>query len=346
MSSEPKRILIIKLWAIGDIVMATPVVESLRVRFPQSRITWLADDRYSDILTGMPGLDEVISFDASRWQKLFRRGNWLAFAAATRSLRRRLATGRFDIVLNYSADKWWAPAFNVAHRSVGLTYVRRPFLKGFYTDWVEETVPIHATRYSMKICGPLGCREDIVRMRVGRLPDERDFISSFCASRALDRSLPIVALSPYSSNAAKDWPEPQFANLALALSSKYGSQTVITHSPQDEERAKRLAGQCGALVSGAISLRQFAALLGTADLVVSNDTSGMHIASAVNTPLVALFGPTNAWQYAPLQGDVRILSASDEEGADRGIENICFERVLAAAQELLEVSLPHPSPSA
>lgn len=100
------RVLIVKMWALGDILMATPLLTNLRERFPDVQISWLVDASHADILRDHSLIDELFVFNSGRWRRKLRRGNVLGWLAEGRSWYRAMQSRRFDAVINCHPEKW------------------------------------------------------------------------------------------------------------------------------------------------------------------------------------------------------------------------------------------------
>ncbi|MDR3709572.1 MAG: glycosyltransferase family 9 protein [Capsulimonadaceae bacterium] len=329
------RILIVKLWAIGDMIMATPIVDALRKRYPGCHISWLAHTEYASVLEGAPGIDEVIPLDATAWLRWFRRGRWIGFLRETRKMRRSLRERKFDIVINYSAGKWWGVWFNIAPKSYGLLFKPLSPLRLFYTKSIAETTSMHTVRFHMLLAPLLDCPADNVVMVAGHMPNEGEYIDGFRATHSIDPGRPLVVMSPFSSNRTKDWPVERYATLADHLAEKFAATIVVSHSSVDRDRARELDRLTNAplVLPDSTTLLEYIALLRAANLVVCNDSSAMHLTAAVGTPLVALCGPIPYWEKMPLYGPTRIVAAHPKE--TRPIDEVPVEDAIRAADEML-----------
>jgi ADP-heptose:LPS heptosyltransferase len=171
-------------------------------------------------------------------------------------------------------------------------------------------------------------------MTVGKLADEELFLRSFFEKNEIRLGAPLIVISPFSSNASKDWPPERFGELAVHVESRYSAQIVMTHAPSELERARKLTADSAAriVVASGTSLLEYVAILRAARLVVCNDTSALHIAAAAGTPVVAMFGPTSPAETEPLVGERRIVTPKD---GSRSIEAITMQQVVEAVDELL-----------
>lgn len=296
MSADPDRILVIKLRATGDVVLATPVIENLKRRFPRARLSFLTEEASADILRWNPFLDELIVLPVRRWERAGFRGSWREQARFYRNLRRK----RFDLAIDLfgnprSAVLTWltgAPdrvgyafrgrrhAYNTVVTSSDQT--RHEVL--FHLEALEAMdVPVAADRPSVAVPGTVEGKAD-------RWLREN-------AARARG----VVGLNPGGGWAVKRWPPEYFGRLADALIDEYGVDVLILWGPGEEGLAGQVAGAMNnrPLLLPAVTLAELGAFLKRCRLLVSNDSGPMHMAAALNVPTVGIFGPTDPRAQGP-----------------------------------------------
>jgi heptosyltransferase-1 len=311
-----KRILIVKMWALGDILMATPIVRALHKQYPGCRITWLVEKQYAGVLEGSPLIDEVIAFDSATWRRYYRYGQIIPYLLVSTRLRRHLNAQKFDISINLTAEKWWSMWFNAAPIRIGLFPRLHPGAIGkIYTatiprgqdPWLHNTDHYLLTAEALGIPGPYD-----KQMVVGIKPEDRESSQQFLISHEnYDAGKGVMILHPGTSQASKCWPPEYFAKVADALADRFN--VVVTGSPGERELAERAASlmeRCKPIIAaGALpGIRQTAALVERADIVVTGDTSVLHMSSALDTPMVGIYGSTRARDNTPLFGRNILLS--------------------------------------
>lgn len=291
LSSPPERILIVKPSALGDIVHTLPVLNLLRRRFPEARISWLLGSAFADLLRGHPQLDEVVTFDRARFGK-----GWREPAAAVALVRflRDLEKRRFDLVLDLQGllRSGSLTALTRAPVRVGFSNARE-LAHLFYTHHVPvQTLEQHAIERYLSMCEAIGCARGPVEFRF--VTDEQDeaHVESLVGS-----SVPFAVLLPGTNWATKRWPVERFASLVNPLRERMGLSSVVAGGKDVIDLAMRIAGATN--VAGRTTLRQLVALLRRASLVIANDSGPMHIAAALGRPLVTMFGPTNPIRTGP-----------------------------------------------
>ncbi|HSR10291.1 MAG TPA: lipopolysaccharide heptosyltransferase I [Thermodesulfobacteriota bacterium] len=303
----PRFILIVKLSAIGDVVQTFPMVEALRKNYPEARIDWLVEEEAADILMGHPALDRVIVSRRKSWQR-----NVLRKPRPTlREIRDFVCSLRareYDWVIdNHGVFKSGVMVLLCrGKRKIGFRATRKIADEGNYLFTRERYKPLdietHAVERYVDLASQLGVRTERPSLRFEVPPESRERAEQLlkenrCASR------PIVVVHPMAKWDTKQWPRENFARLTAALSAR-GASVVLTGSPADEAFVREILSVAGepsraVNLAGKTGLRELAALFALADLVITTDTGPMHMAAAVQAPLIALFGPTAPWRTGP-----------------------------------------------
>ena len=336
------NLLIIKLRYIGDVLLATPTLRALKAARPDVRITMMVNRGTEGVLSGNPDIDEILVLDkgsvAAQWRLIV-------------ELRRR----RFDTVLDLTdGDRsaflsWISGAsvrigFNDEHRRRGICYSAvvppQPGLRHRIDRDLAALKPlgIHAreTPPSLWLTGEDDTAADQLLNRLG-----------------LSRDQPIMIVQPGARYWFKAWPAERFAELADRLANDYGFQVLIGGSREEEALAQRIqatARTSPVSIAGLTTLKQFASIAKRAALFVGNDSGAMHIAAAVGTPMVALFGPSNPDEWGPHGGRMMILykgldcracfHPTCERGELNCMQQLSVEAVYAASSQLLASGVP------
>jgi heptosyltransferase-1 len=295
LSDEHPRILIVKLSSFGDVLHALPTLEALRTLYPTGHLTWLVEAAYAPLLEGHPALDEV--WPAPR----LRPGQLLTGANPVRLYRllRRLRKNHFDVVIDLQGLLKSAVWVALARSPRKLGYDRTR--EGSYRVLSERLPPFdreaHAVRRYLNLAHRLGAPVTPPRFRLG-LGAAVD-ISHLLPSQSRDG---LVVLHPGARWPSKLWPAAAWARLGDWLSLEHRLEVAITGSPADQRLAEEIRGQMrqpAMLLTGRTSLKELAALLRRARLAVTTDTGALHLAAALGTKTVALFGPTAPWRTGP-----------------------------------------------
>lgn len=295
------NILIIKPSSPGDIIHALPVLRGLRQRFPDAAISWLVATHFADLLNADPDIHEVIPFDRKRFGRLWRSPSALReFLEFNSVLRRR----KFDLVVDLQGlfRSGYLARVTGARVRIGLPNSRE-FARSFHTHVARRpTQSEHAADFNWAVADMLGFE---------RAP--RDFsIRVHDADRTAAEGLlrPIVGpaggryavLVPATRWATKCWPAPNYGHLARILQDRFNMPSILVGGGDDVplgEVAVNHSEGAAHNLCGRTSLRQLAVLIENAAIVVTGDSTPMHMAAAFDRPLVAIFGPTNAARTGP-----------------------------------------------
>jgi heptosyltransferase I len=287
----PKRILIIKPSAIGDIVHALPAVARIRRKWPQAHISWLAATAYASLLENHPMIDEVIHFRRYRWGKRWYipEVQW-ELANFFKDLRRR----QFDLAIDFQGlfRSAVVALATGAPRRVGFASAREG-AAFFYTHRVEcSPAEEHAVDRNLKLAASVGCSDGPIEFPLAVDEADRRFVA-----RLVGPGVRFALFLPGTNWQTKRWPVEHYADLPEPLRKEFGLQTVVAGSARDAELSRLIPSNFD--LTGKTNLRQTVALLERAELVVANDSGPMHLAAALGKPLVTLFGPTSARRTGP-----------------------------------------------
>jgi len=291
----PQRVLIIRLSAIGDVVMASGLIPALREISPQSCIAWLVEPAAAPLLRHNPRLDEVIVLPRDEWQALWRARRPVALLRSVLSFRRALRARRFDVAIDAQGlfksglCAWWSGAA----RRVSL--IGREGSQWLMTERVmpkpDPLKPI-ATEYRSlaRHLGATGAyRMDLA---VGDAPRA----AAALALTAAGVRGPYAVLCPYTTRPQKHWFDERWAALAQRLAAE-GVTPVLLGGPSDAVLAPGIAVHAEGLINlvGRLKLDDTVAVIAGSSLLVGVDTGLTHMGSALNVPTVALFGSTRPY---------------------------------------------------
>jgi len=274
------HILLITLSNIGDVVLATPVIELLGQRFPGLRIDLAGDARSLSLLAGTPGLVRCFSKDKAR----VHRGVW--------HLLRDLRGERYDLAVDLRSPL-------IGH----LTRARQALC----VPWRGRPAGRHAAEDHVAVLRPLLGEVVPPPVRLHVPAGEADW----AAERLADLPRPRVAIAPGANWAPKMWPSGAYATLMQELAPVVGSW-VILGSAADREAAGPLLGLRDLAIVDAVGetgLLQAAALLQHCDAFVGNDSGLGHMAAAVGLPTLTVFGPGQPERYRPWSPQARVIVA-------------------------------------
>jgi lipopolysaccharide heptosyltransferase I len=296
------RFLIIRLGALGDIVHAMPVAAALRKAFPGSRIDWIVSGKHREILDLLTVLDAVIAVRDRRGV-----GEGVSLGAAVSALR----AARYDCAIDLQGLMKSALIARAsgAPRVIGFGrgYVREPLARYCYTatydpggaGTFDRTASRHILDLNLGILGALGVTSGPPEFPLAEVgsPIARGLQSQVGGEYAL--------LNPGAAWPNKRWPPERLAAVAVALQERHGLASIVIWGPGERTLAERAAAASGgsAVISPATTIRDLVALVRQARLMVSGDTGPTHIAAAVGTPIVGLYGPTRPERNGPWNPD-------------------------------------------
>ncbi len=300
-----KEILIIRTAYIGDVVMTIPILKPLKERFPDSRISFLTSAKAWEVLENNPYIDEIITYDPF-WFYPSSKREYFKFI---RMLRKK----PFDLIIEARGDireflflLWPLKArFKVSYDVGGGGYI--------LTNVVPYKGLCHKVLYHLDIARYLDCKVDNVEWGIYLTEDEEKRAVELLVKEGVDLSKPIVAIHPGARKELKCWSKEGFAKVGDMLTEKYGISLLLTGDKEEVslvEKVGRVMNGKYVNLAGKTTLREMAGILKRCSLFICNDSSPMHIAAAVNTPTVAIFGPSKSVETAPY-GDGHIVVEKD-----------------------------------
>nr|WP_312562832.1 lipopolysaccharide heptosyltransferase II [Anaerospora sp.] len=335
-----KNILIVKLSAIGDVIHALPVAHALKQEYPQARITWVVEKPAYDLLTNNPAIDEIILFDKPKFK------SFAGLLKYSPEFADKLKMRQFDLALDLQGLFKSAAivALSGAKQRVGYCNMRE------LSGWVSRPVcgaysKGHVVERYLDVARFLGCEVKTATFTVNNTPGEEINGAAIAAQAGLPAGHPYVILAPGTNWPSKCWPVERFSQLAAALKGS-GILSVITGAANDRSLALAIRNVCPEAIdlTGQTTLKELAFLMKGACCFIGGDTGPMHLAAAMQTPVIALFGPTDPARNGPYGDCHTVLTVQAEcrncwkrecpEGK-RCLAAIEVEPVLAAVQNTL-----------
>jgi lipopolysaccharide heptosyltransferase II len=330
------KILIVRYSALGDVVLATSVLDPLLAKHPGARVEWVTAPAYAPLLDGLPQLAAVHRLE---------KGTGAAFA-----LRRALA-GQFDVAIDLQ-NKARSAIVARAAAPRRVVFQRRSFGQAVGSLFGSDPplVRAHQTELYAEALAELGVEGP------GRTHVHHSAQALADAARLLDGvKAPIVALAPGASRATKRWAPERFAAVADALHAR-GASIVLAGGGADHEAFAAFRAAAKAPVAAdlsALSVEGLAAALARADLVVACDSGPVHLAAAAGRPVLAIFGPTSHVRWGPPSPSRVLRTAPDcspcsnhgDPSCPGGHGHRCLvdlpaDAVVAAAREMLATAPP------
>ena len=338
-SSSAKRILLMKLRYLGDVVLCTPVLPLLRKHFPDAKITFLVNPGTAEVLQDNPYVDEVWVLPRQLWWQ-----QW--------GMIQRMRDAKFDTVIDLTDGDRSAFLSWMTGASTRLGYNRERRWRGnFYSQVLPSAYgSMHMVEYHQQALAGLGIHEVIGNPEVylnsdAEQQDQKIFDDIF------PNDQPLVLLHPTARYAFKAWPLERFAALADWLAGK-GLGVGLIGSQQEMligQQIMNLSKHAPVSLMGKTSLPELTALMRRCHLLIGNDGGPLHMAAAVGCPVVGLYGPTDPAVWGPRGSHVKVIYKGVDcrpcfyPGCSRGEEScmrqISVEEVCQAAHSLLPASV-------
>mgnify|MGYP001161942426 CR=1 FL=1 len=300
------KILIVKLSAIGDVIHTLPALTALRRHYPDAQIDWLVEHPAADLVRGHDALNRVLVWRRREFVGLWKEGRVLAAAGFFLRQLRELRLSRYDLVVDFQAllkSSLWvflARGRRKAGFGPGMEHSENSHL--FLNDRVPAvSMEVHALDRGLKLLQALGIPVSEVRYDLPIGAEHEQEAATLLVENGIGPDQRLIAINPVAKWPTKLWPPERFRELADRLMES-GYQVAFTGSQEDRPFMDQITGSLRSRtvrLEGRTSLKVLAAVYRSAGLVISTDTGPMHLAAAVGTPVVALFGPTAPWRTGP-----------------------------------------------
>jgi len=363
--SQIKRALVVKLRHHGDVLLTSPVFQVLKNHAPHIEVDALVYHDTREMLTEHPAVSEVFTIDRD-WKNL----NPFAQGSHEWALLRALRTRRYDLVLHlteHPRGAWLTrllkPKYSVAQRAMGINegrdsrWWKSSFTHTYPTPRATFRHTVESNLDALRRIGvqPVTAEKQLVLVP-GKAANEK--VMGLLAAQGVEPKR-FIHIHPTSRWFFKTWPAEKFAALILELG-RAGLKVVLTAAPTADERAMIAAIKTELKapvvdLTGALSLKELAALTGQARAFVGVDSAPMHMAAAMQTPTVALFGPSGEAHWGPWGVVHRIVASQNPRHTCRPCGNdgcggskvseclteLPVSQVLAALNELLATQAGH-----
>lgn len=331
-------IAIVKLSALGDVIHALPVARALRRHLPEATLTWIVEAREQAILRDHPDIDRVIPVDTRRWRRLLRtpagaREVWEKLGR----LRTRVRHARFDVAVDLQglAKSGFLTLYSRAPLRIGFARSHCRELNWLFTNH-HVTPParaVHVVDQYLSLLSPLGVPATPAEFHVPVRPKADRCMADFLGEHGVKSTDRIVALNPGAGRPEKRWPVAHFRALAERLGTEGEARVLLLWGPDEIHMARQIGDELSTrpLLAPPTDLDELAALLRRCSLMVANDTGPLHLAAALGTPALGLFGPTRAARNGPYGPRCRGLQSPDSTMAA-----LSPDTAFTAARALLE----------
>ena len=327
------KILIVKLGAVGDVVHALPSLRSLRKAFPDAFIAWVVEEKSKDVITGNPDLDEVIVFERKKIQRGFK--SLKGIGPSLRDISaflKRLRGHSFDIAIDFQTlfKSGLIAYFSGAKKRVGFDKWRE--LNRLFTNTRVASVSEHTVDKYLELAKAIGARPDPTPVKIEYSTEDASYIKGFIEKEGLSEKK-WVALNPGASWPSKLWGCDRYAAVCDKLADA-GIPVVTIWGPGEEGLVDGIMKKVKSKPSVApkTSIKQLACLLENAGLYVGGDTGPLHMAVAMGTQVVGIYGPSDPKRNGPYGGGHRVLQADIECAS-------CWKRVCSSMECMERVSV-------
>ena len=294
------NILIVKLSAIGDVIHTLPSLAALRELYPEAHITWVVEEAAAGLVNNHPLLNAVLISRRKSWIKYLRKGEFSRPLREMRAFLRELRKRPYDLVIDFHGLLKSALIVLLSGGKRKLGYDSMQELSGlFYNEKIPEDMNKHAVDRYLDFPRHLGAKIAKAQFILPSDNAAQARIQSLLEKYHLENKK-FIAVNPVAYWETKLWDDEKFARLADLIKAKLDIEVVFTGSEKEsiEKITARMQDKAVNL-AGETTLPQLAYLYQKALLLVTTDSGPMHLAAAVGTPVVALFGPTNPQRTGP-----------------------------------------------
>jgi lipopolysaccharide heptosyltransferase I len=290
-AAAPSRFLIVRLGSLGDIIHAIPAAAALRAALPSAIIDWAVDPRYVDLIKMVTVVNHPVPLDP--------RAGMIRLFATMSELRRR----KYTVAIDFQGLIKSATIARLAgaKRVLGFpqAHVREQAARAFYTDAPEKIRAAHVVFKNLELVSALGIDvgAPAFPLNVPKTAAVQDVEARFGGA-------PFALINPGAAWPNKRWPAERYGGVAAAIRERFGWRSLVLWGPKEQALADAVvqASNGAAVLAPHTSIVDLFGIAKAARIAVSGDTGPLHIAAAVGTPVVALFGPTRADRNGPWGG--------------------------------------------
>lgn len=346
-----KKILLIKFGNIGDVIVTIPAVRAIRRRFPDAEITMLTSNRTKGLYSQYPYIDKVIRNSIVENKGFFQ--NILFTLINVSKLTWAIKRGKFDLVVDfetYSTFSAFLAFISGAKTRLGLETegTKRAELFTHKMPYIKEDR--HEVDTFLDLISLIGIKTKNKGLEIGLSEEDKRYASDLLKNGLISKEKLLVAIHPGGNVdwLIKRWPKENYIEMISRLIKKYPLNVIIIGSPDEKEIAEEIAVRSGCKLFnfiGETDLNQLAAILSKCGLFICNDSAPMHIASAVNIPIVAIMNYVNPKRWGPYgKGHIALTNSTPENpywngymGNHKVEENhVDVEKVIKAAERQIE----------
>ena len=342
-SGDIRRILLIQLGDIGDVVLSLPCILALRERFPHADIFVAVREKAAELLEECPWATDIIAVKTGKGY-LYQKNFFFSLRKQHFDLAVDLRTGTRGAILVFLSG---------AGQRVGFYAQGGPFWrKWIFTHLAAPYEPPgkHMAETYANLMGEYQILPSRAWPKI-HVPDyKQEMARRLLNNENIPPVPPAIAVQPFSLWQYKEWGARKFSRLIEQIRTEFNLPVIIVGSPDERERAERIKNNCGTGVynmAGKTSLGVLSAVLKTCRLFIGGDSAGMHIAAGVGTPTITIFGPSSSADWAPRGRNHQVVKKDypclpchqkgcDGNGSSRCLEELTVDEVFFAVKNQME----------
>lgn len=305
--NSPRSILLIQLGDIGDVVLSTPCIQALRENYPQAKIVVAVWEKAAELLEDCPWLDHVIAVtkqSRSIWAEIFfQRDFFRQLGEFHFDLAIDLRTGTRGAIMAFLSGAGQRISF---YASDGKLWRNRLFTGLLHKEYSPEQ---HVIDYLLSLLEAFGVTAEQRSPSLAVSENKLARIETLFMEQGVEPGPMLIALQPFSLWQYKELEKEKYIALVHWLIGEQGATILVTGAASEQERAEEIVRKCGKgcyNLSGRTTIAMYVALLKKCHLFIGVDSAGLHIAAAVGTPTVGIFGPSSPVSWAP-RGETHLV---------------------------------------
>ncbi len=309
------KILIVKLSAIGDVIHTLPSLNAIKRHYPDAHITWLIEEAASSLIVEHEALYRVIISKRKKWVKGIFGSSCLKNIKETYQFLKELRDTKYDLIIDFQGLLKSATLIALARGKRKTGFDKGMEHMEYSYIFLNERIPPvnmdnHALLRNLMLINALGIKSKEIEYKLPVSFYTHKITDELLERHGIKDARLLVAINPVAKWITKLWDNRKFALLADRLIEKYNASVIFTGSQSDRSTIDNiLSGMSyGAVnLAGETTLKTLAALYEKTKFLISTDTGPMHMAAAIDTPVIALFGPTAPWRTGPFGAKHKIL---------------------------------------
>ena len=342
-SGDIRRILLVQLGDIGDVVLSFPCILALREGFPQTDIFVAVREKATELIEDCPWATDVISISTGKGSMHHKDFFWW------------LRKQHFDLAVDLRTGTRGAiiAFLSRAGQRVGFNDQNGPFWrKWIFTHLAAPHEPPdkHMAEAYANLLGEYQILPSSTWPEI-HVPDyKQEMAKQLLDEETIPQAPPAIAVQPFSLWRYKEWGTQKYSRLIQRINTELNLPVIIVGSPDERERAEQIKNNCGADVyniAGKTSLGVLAGVLKTCRLFIGGDSAGMHIAAGVGTPTITIFGPSSSSDWAPRGKNHQVVKKDypclpchqkgcDGNGVSRCLKELTVDEVFFAVSGQME----------